>query len=119
MPAETVVTGAPKVDRKCSIEFNFGADLKEMSSLFGENVVYTNAKGQMKVGVNAAVRRLMEAGVPDKEIAVKMKGYKPGVVSRLGAVVTTEAAVSHFEGLTPEAQSAMMAKLQAKQQDKK
>jgi len=118
MPAETVVTGAPKVNRSLAIEFDFGADLREMVSLFGENVVYNNAKGQIRVGVNAAVRRMLEAGVSDKEIKERMKAYRPGVVSRLGAVVTTDAAVAHFESLSPEAQAAMLEKLQAKRQKK-
>ncbi len=115
MPAETVVTKAPKLDRECPIQFDFGTDLKEMASLFGENVTFTNAKGQMTVGVQAAVRRGMTAGLSNSEIQKRMLDYKPGVVSRLGAVVTTEGAVAHFEGLEPAAQAAMLEKLQTKQ----
>lgn len=116
MAAEAVATKAPKVERTCTIEFDFGADLKEMASLFGENVVYSSAKGQIVVGVQSAVRRLLEGGISEKEIRKRMLDYKPGVVSRLGAVVTTEAAVAHFEGLTPEAQTSMLDMLQSKQQ---
>jgi len=112
---DTVVTKAPKLERECPIDFDFGANLKEMVSLYGENVTYTNAKGQMTVGVQAAVRRLMAGGISNSEIQKRMKDYKPGVVSRLGAVVTTEGAVAHFEGLDPTAQAAMLSKLQAKQ----
>lgn len=118
MPAEKVSAKAPKLGKGCAIDFNFGADLKEMASLFGENVVYSSAKSQITVGVQAAVRRGLEAGLSEKEIQSRMASYKPGVVSRLAPAVTTDAAVAHFEGLEPEAQAAMLAKLQSKQQGK-
>jgi len=118
MPAEKVSAKAPKIDRECTIDFDFGADLKEMASRFGENVVYSSAKSQITVGVQAAIRRGLETGLSEKEIQSRMTAYKPGVVSRLAPAVTTDAAVAHFEGLEPEAQAAMLAKLQTKQQRK-
>ena len=120
MPVEVISAKAPKKDRSASIEFNFGADVKEMCSLFGEAVVLSAAKAQMTVGAQAAIRRLIEADVSDADIKERMKAYKPGVVSRVGGgkAITADAAVAYFENLSPEAQTEMMNKLQSKRAKK-
>ena len=75
MPGIIDVT-AKKNDAEGTVPFDFGEDLEEMVSLFGESVTFSNARAQMKIGLQAAMRRRLEAGQPVADLAT---AYKPGV----------------------------------------
>lgn len=67
-----------------TFEYDFGGDLKSMVAKFGEEVVYAQAKAQMIIGIQSAVRNVLasaheEGKKPDpKEIQKTIEGWKPG-----------------------------------------
>ena len=61
------------------VSYDFGDNLDEMKTLFGDSAVYSNAKAQMKIGLQAFMRRCIEAGKQQAEIAALVESYKPGV----------------------------------------
>ena len=64
---------------EAEVMYDFGDNLEEMKALFGDSVVHSNAKAQMKVGLQAFIRRCIEAGKQQAEIAALVESYKPGV----------------------------------------
>lgn len=67
------------VDHSSTVYYNFGADLKEATGLFGDDVVHTNFRANAKITAQAAMRRMMEQGKNQDEIAATMANWKPGV----------------------------------------
>ena len=67
---------AKKDDAEATINYDFGENLGEMTEKFGEGVVFTNARAQMKIVLQAAMRRRLEAGQPCDDLA---DNWKPGV----------------------------------------
>ena len=61
-----------------TITYDFGDTLKEMTELFGEDVVFSSARAQMIVGLQARMRNLINDG---KDPAVLADIWKPGVKS--------------------------------------
>jgi len=61
------------------INYDFGKDIAEMIKKFGEDVVFTNARGSFKITAQSVMRRYLESGLDEKAIAEKMSGWKPGV----------------------------------------
>lgn len=64
---------------EAEVKYDFGDNLDEMKTLFGEAVTHSNAKAQMKIGLQAFMRRCIEAGKQQAEIAALVESYKPGV----------------------------------------
>jgi hypothetical protein len=75
MPGTIEVT-AKKNDAEATINYDFGENLDEMKEKFGDNVTFTNARAQMKIVLQAAMRRRLEAGQPVDDLA---DNWKPGV----------------------------------------
>lgn len=75
MPGLIEVT-AKKGDEVASLNYDFGEDLNEMIDKFDENVIFTNARANMKITLQAAMRRRLEAGQPVEDLAT---AWKPGV----------------------------------------
>lgn len=67
---------AKKDDHEATIAFDFGAGLDEMVVKFGGPVVFTNARANMKIGLQSAMRRYLTAG-KDCEELIEM--WKPGM----------------------------------------
>lgn len=62
-----------------TITFDFGKSLKELVAKFGEEVVFTNARANMKITLQGVIRRLIAAGKNQDEIATTLVDWKPGV----------------------------------------
>jgi hypothetical protein len=75
MPGLIEVT-AKKGDAEGTINYDFGEHLEEMCEKFGDSVVFTNARANMKIVLQAAMRRRLEAGQPVEDLA---DNWKPGV----------------------------------------
>ena len=75
MPGFIEVT-AKKNDSEATINYDFGEDLTEMIEKFTESVVFTNARANMKIVLQAAMRRRLEAGQPCDDL---VDNWKPGV----------------------------------------
>jgi hypothetical protein len=113
--AMTEITAKKKigdVDKVATIAYDFGENLKDMVAKFGEEVVFTNARGSFVITAQAAMRRYIETGKPADEIAKIMGSWKPGVA--LARVVDPVAALtSQWGSFTPEKQAEILRQLKA------
>ena len=82
-----------------SVMYDFGDNLAEMTKLFGEDVVYNEAKKQMIVGLQAGIRRCIETGRVATDFAAK---WKPGEKTAGVAVDPLKAALAALAGMDPE-----------------
>ena len=111
-----IVTNAPKTDRALEVEYDYGANLEEAKSLFGEQVVYSQYEDSIIIAIQGLVRRNLEKTgenrKSDKEIKEMVAAWKPGVLSRRGDQV--EALLKKFEKMNPAKQAALLAALKEK-----
>jgi hypothetical protein len=75
--------GKPGGARSVDVMYDFGADLEEMVEKFGEQAVFANAQAQMKISLQAAMRRGMSPDKEgktsaDEEIQEMANGWTPG-----------------------------------------
>ena len=80
MPEPIEVT-AKKGEVSVTTNYDFGADLDEMVQKFGKDVVFSNARSQMKISLQALIRRGIEAGQDEQSIVANAQGWIPGVQS--------------------------------------
>ena len=98
---------AKKDDRSATITYDFGKDLDEMVEKFGAEVTFTNARANMKIGLQSAMRRYLVAG---KDCAELVEAWKPGV--QMERVVDPLAVAQKAYGnMTDEEKQAFIAKL--------
>lgn len=106
MPGVIEVT-AKKDGSEGNVSFDFGENLEEMVGLFGEGVTFSNARAQMKIGLQAAMRRRLEAGQPVDDLSTS---YKPGVqMERI--VDPIAAAKAKFATMSDEDKAAFLSDL--------
>lgn len=102
---------ATKDNAVAKIYYKFGEDLDEMVELFGAAVVYSYAKGQMIIRLQAAMRSRMKTG---GDIAGLVSEFKPGVALPKTPVDMGKATENYFSGLNEEEQDAMIERLMDK-----
>ena len=71
--AKKVINGE---SHEATIPYDFGENLKEMTEKFTDSVVFTQARAQMKIVLQAAMRRRLEAGQTCDD---PPESWKPGV----------------------------------------
>ena len=59
-----------------AVTYDFGENLDEMVEKFTDNIVFTNARANMKIVLQAGLRRCLEAG---QDPAAFAAAWKPGV----------------------------------------
>ena len=101
------------------VDFNFGANLQESITLFGEEVVFSNFVSDAKVTIQAALRRLLTAGKSQEEINEYFKTYKLGVKAAPVAVDPSQRLLSKFGTMTPEEQANLLTQLREAAKAKK
>lgn len=85
MSEETQESGVVEVSAKkegfdeVTINFDFGSNLDEMVEKFGSDVVFTNARANMKITLQGVIRRYIAAGKSADEIASVCADWKPGM----------------------------------------
>lgn len=62
-----------------SVSYDFGKDLDDMVDKFGKDIVFTNARAQMKIKLQANMRTWMSAE-PPRDVAAMAAMWKPGAV---------------------------------------
>lgn len=102
---------ATKDKQVAKIHYNFGADLESMIELFGEEVVFNYAKGQMVIRLQAAMRSRMSAG---SDVAGLETEFKPGIALPKTPKDMNKATENYFMTLSAEEQDAMIEKLMEK-----
>lgn len=99
--------------KQVAINYDFGADLAEAVEKFGEAVVFTSFKSKAVITAQAAIRRYMEAGKNQDEIATLMASWKPGVAIER-QIDTTAAFLANWDKLDPEKQQEILSQLKGK-----
>jgi len=100
------------VEKVATIAYDFGANLAEMIKKFGEEVVFTNARGSFVITAQSAMRRYLEGGKSQEEVAGIMATWKPGIA--LARQVDPVAALtSQWGTFTPEKQAEILKQLRA------
>lgn len=86
MSEEKVESGVIEVSAKkqgfeteVTVTYDFGKNLAEMAEKFGDDVTFTNARANMKIMLQSVLRRLIESGKNQEEIAATAANWKPGV----------------------------------------
>jgi len=97
-------------DKEATIYADFGEDLEDAITKFGEAVVFSNFKASAKITAQAAMRRYLEAKKSVEEIVKLMAAWKPGVaIERVSDPVA--AFKAKFAGMSAEEQIAALADL--------
>ena len=86
--SETVKAKHTATQRLGVVEYDFGDDLAAMITLFGEEVVHSNAKQSMRITLQARMRNDMdyddegdEEPITDEVLQANATAWKPGVAS--------------------------------------
>lgn len=100
---------AKKDENSATIPFDFGENLEEMKTLFGEEVTFSNSRSQMKVRLQAVMRLRLSAGQSCEDLT---STYKPGV--QLEKIVDPVAAIkARFSTMNEDERLAFLADLEA------
>ena len=95
--------------REGILQYDFGDGLSDAIEKFGDEVVFTNAVAQMKIGLQARMRAYLAEG---KDVASLAAMWKPGV--QLPKSVDPVAAVKGaFATMSDEEKAALIAQIQA------
>ena len=100
-------------EKSATIVFDFGANVDEAITKYGAEVVFSNFKRSAVITAQAAMRRYMEAGKTQEEIAEAMKAWAPGV-SLERSVDPVKALQNKFATMSPDEQQALIAQLMEK-----
>jgi hypothetical protein len=84
MALQRVSTTTLKDGRSITVEYDFGSSLEEAIELFGEEVVFSNAKANMVIGLQGRIRALMKKNKEgdvrsEEEIIALASAWKPGI----------------------------------------
>ena len=99
---------AKKDHKSASLFYNFGKDLDEMKSLFGEEVAFSQARAQMKIKLQSGMRAFIAANRDVGELATK---FVPGVALERVPADMGAASETYFTSLSDDEQDAMIARL--------
>lgn len=105
-----VLVVAKKDGKEARVFYDYGDSLADMTELFGEAVVFSNARGKMIIGLQAAMRSRLKAG---QDIGKLIESYKPGVAMEKIPTDMNKATEDYFSGLSEEEQDAMITRLMA------
>jgi hypothetical protein len=98
---------AKKGEREATITYDFGKDLDEMVEKFGADIVFTNARSNMKISLQGVMRRNLEAGQSCDTLA---ETWKPGQIAER-TVDPLAAAQKAYAGMSDEEREAFIAQL--------
>ena len=104
---------APKVEKEATVIVDLGENAEDAIARFGGDVVFSNYLASVKINVQAAIRRYLEAGLDADAIQAKFENYKPGVT--MDRVIDPIAALAaKLQKMTPEEREDAFAKLREK-----
>jgi len=101
---------AKKGDNACAVQFDFGDNVEDMINKWGGDVTFTNAQANMKIVLQAGLRRCLEKGTDPVAYAT---AFKPGVQSVGAAVDPVIAMKAKFATMSVEEKTAFLKELKA------
>lgn len=96
----------------CTVTVNSGKDTKEMTSLFGDEAVKSNAEANWIVTLQSNIRAGLKRGETVEQIQTRLKDAKMGVAQKGAKVDPVQAYLAQFQTATPGEQKKMLAELQ-------
>ena len=93
---------APKTGIEGEFTYDFGDNLQDAISKFGEDVVFNLFKRQAIVDAQGVVRRVMEKGGSPEEAQARLDEWKPGVVKIRTGQSRMQKALKLFSSLSEE-----------------
>lgn len=96
---------AKKGDKEAAVGYDFGDDLNDMTAKFGDEVVFTNARANMKIVLQAGLRRCLEDGKDYNDYANR---WIPGVQTTTGITDPVAAMKAKFANMTDEERMAFL-----------
>ena len=100
-------------ERAAVIAYDFGENIEDAVKKFGAEVVFTNFKRTATITAQAAMRRSLEGGKSQEDIAASMAGWQPGVAMER-VVDPVAALVSRWDNYSAEEQAEIIKKLKKK-----
>ena len=102
--------------REVNVNYDFGNSMEEMAEKFGVDTVYANAKAQMTINLQAAMRRWAtpkegEPTLSDEEIQAQAAKWQPGN-KQVARKTKSEKVADLLAAMTPDEKRALFAKLQ-------
>lgn len=98
--------------RTVSAFYDFGDNLDEMKEKFGDEVVFTNARANMKITAQSIIRRGIDKEESDEAIQETLAGWKPGVAIQKSSDPLA-AALRVLKGKSAEEQAEYIKQLQS------
>lgn len=105
-----VTAKCPKINKEATIEYNFGENVQDAISMFGEEVVYNGFKADAVVTLQSAIRRYLEKG---QDPAVLSSEWKPGQKAPSIAADPKATALAAFAKMSQEDKEALIAQIRA------
>ena len=105
-----VTAKCPKINKEATIEYNFGENVKDAISMFGEDVVFNGFKADAVVTLQSAIRRYLEKG---QDPAILSNEWKPGQKAPSIAADPKAAALAAFAKMTVEDKQALIEQIRA------
>ena len=102
---------SPKLDRETAVAVNYGETVEESIQMFGAEPINSNAFANWRVTLQAAIRRMHEAGKTDEEITKELTDAKMGVAVTGGRIDPIQASLATFKTMTKEEQAGYLQKL--------
>lgn len=94
------------------VEYEFGSDLAGAVAIFGEDVIYQNAVGSLKVALQGWLRSQLDQGKSEADITSGVTSWKPG--QRKQGKSPQEKLRDQLNSLTPEERAALLKEYKAK-----
>ncbi len=99
--------------KEATVAVEFGETAAESIEKFGEGVVNSNFIGAAKITLQAAMRRMIEAGKAQEEITAMAASWMPGVAIQRSSDPAA-AMLAKFAGLDQKEQAEYIKALQAR-----
>lgn len=103
---------ANKGQKSLTVNYDFGDNLQDAVTKFGEDVVFSNMQQSMKISLQALIRRGFDKGVTDEEIAAQAAGWKPGVAAQRTADPVA-AIMAKWQGIPAEKRAELLKQLKS------
>lgn len=111
MAIEQVSAKSTKTDKTATVDYDFGDNVQDMIDRFGEEVVFTNAKANMRVSLQGIIRSAMNAE-PPRNPQEEADKWKPGTAAPRKSAV--EKAKDLLGGLSEEQRAELLKNLGGK-----
>ena len=92
-----------------TVKYDFGDNLPGMAKKFGEDVVFSNARANLKIGLQDIVRSGIKAGKSPADIQKEIDAHVPGVKKR--GKSKAEKLQGQFADLSPEEKKELLSRL--------